>query len=351
MLTVASDTHRLHFGHELKDGRLEPSVERPERADVILQAVQASNLGPIVPPHDLDEELLVRVHPRRYLDFLQSAHAAWCAAHGEGDALPLAWPVRGLRDLEPRDIDGRLGYYSFDAGTPIMAGTWSAAHAAAAIAATAADHVAAPAAGRGSHPAAAFALCRPPGHHAAADLYGGYCYLNNAAVAAETLLDRGAERVAILDVDYHHGNGTQSVFYGRRDVLFVSIHADPADEYPFFAGFADERGDGAGEDFTLNLPLPPGSDFAHYLAALERAEMTIAEFAPDALVVSLGVDTFAGDPLGRFRLSRDDLARIGAAIAGLRRPTVFVMEGGYPIADLGANVLAVLTAFADGHRG
>ena len=182
-------------------------------------------------------------------------------------------------------------------------------------------------------------------HHAGADFFGGYCFLNNAALAAQHLLDDGARRVGILDIDYHHGNGTQSIFYGRGDVLFASIHADPRTEYPFYLGHADETGEGAGLGCNMNLPLPAGSTSPQWFAALETACIKLASYAPDALVVSLGVDTFAGDPLSHFSLQSADFLRIGERIAHLGLPTVFVLEGGYAVGEIGINVVNVLEGF------
>jgi acetoin utilization deacetylase AcuC-like enzyme len=190
----------------------------------------------------------------------------------------------------------------------------------------------------------AYALARPPGHHAAADSFAGYCYLNNAAIAAHAWTERGA-RVAIVDVDYHHGNGTQQIFYDRDDVLFVSLHADPAFEYPFFLGFAAERGWGAGEDCTRNFPLPAGTTWAEYGPALDAALATVRKYAPDGVIVSLGVDTAAEDP-DLFELTADDYPRIGGALAGLDLPTVVVQEGGYNLDVIGRNVAAVLKELA-----
>jgi acetoin utilization deacetylase AcuC-like enzyme len=174
---------------------------------------------------------------------------------------------------------------------------------------------------------------------------GGYCYLNNAAAAAALLLSSGAKRVAILDVDYHHGNGTQDIFYGRSDVLVVNIHADPRHEYPYFSGFADERGRGAGEGFNVNIPLPPGTGIQQYLEALNAACDRVTAFAPDAIIVSLGVDTYIKDPIGTFKLRTEDYPSIGKRIAGLGRPTLFVLEGGYAVPDIGPNVAGVLQGF------
>jgi len=191
----------------------------------------------------------------------------------------------------------------------------------------------------------AFALTRPPGHHAGADFFGGYCFLNNAALAAQALREGGSARVAVLDVDYHHGNGTQSIFYERADVLTISIHGDPRTEYPFYLGHADERGAGAGEGCNLNLPLPRGTGFERWLEALDAAIAAVRAFRPDALVVPLGLDTFEGDPISGFHLKSADYLRVGARIASLALPTVFSFEGGYAVAEVGVNAVNVLEGF------
>jgi acetoin utilization deacetylase AcuC-like enzyme len=191
------------------------------------------------------------------------------------------------------------------------------------------------------------ALTRPPGHHAGPNYMGGYCFINNAAVAAQALRDGGLQRVAVLDVDYHHGNGTQTCFYERSDVLTASIHGDPRTEYPFFLGHADERGHDAGEGFNLNLPLPRGTGFDVWWAALQTALQAVADFAPQALVVPLGLDTFEGDPISGFKLRSADYLQLGRAIAQLRLPTVLTFEGGYAVAEVGMNTVNVL----EGLRG
>ena len=221
----------------------------------------------------------------------------------------------------------------------MVAGTWAAARGAADAAMTAASLVAV-----GER--AAYALCRPPGHHAGRATYGGYCFLNNAALAVERLRAHGRSRVAVLDVDFHHGNGTQDIFWRRGDVLFVSIHGDPRSEYPWFLGHADERGEGEGEGANLNLPLPVGTAWPAYEAALGTALDAIAAFGADALVVSLGVDTYEHDPISSFALDADGYPRIGRSIAALDLPTVLVQEGGYAVEGVGGNVAAVLSAFA-----
>jgi acetoin utilization deacetylase AcuC-like enzyme len=241
-------------------------------------------------------------------------------------------------DVYPANFAARLGRFSFDSGSPLTSGTWQAACQGAFCALDAADAVA------GGAPAA-FALSRPPGHHAGADFFGGYCFLNNAALAAQALRERGLARVAILDIDYHHGNGTQAIFYDRADVFFASIHGDPHTEYPFFLGYLDERGAGAGEGFNLNLPLPRGTGFPRWREALHLALQRIAAFRPDALVVSLGLDTYEGDPISGFQLASADFLTVGDDLARTGLPTVFVFEGGYAVDALGVNAVNVLEGF------
>lgn len=339
MLTIYSDEHRLQDGKaELIDGQLLPCFEMPRRADMIRERVLAVGLGAIVPPEDHGRTPLARVHRPDFLEFLETAWAQWVATGRTHDALPLCWPTRTLRQVCPERIDGRLGYYSLDAGTPITAGTWRAAYMSAQVALSGARRVA-------EGEPAVFALCRPPGHHAAADVYGGYCFLNNAAIAAQALRDRGAARVAILDIDYHHGNGTQAIFYDRGDVALASLHGHPQDEYPFFLGYAEETGIGAGEGCNANYPMRHGTGFGLWREALEHACGRIAGWRAEALVVSLGVDTYKGDPISRFRLESEDFTTIGRDLARLALPTLFVMEGGYAVAEIGVNAVNVLTGF------
>lgn len=343
MRTVFTEEHRFQDGKsELIDGKLLPCFEMPKRAEYVIDRVREVRLGEVVGYQDFGRGPLERVHSEPFLRFLETAWEAWVEAHGEYDALPLVWPTRGFRtDVEPDAIDGKLSYFSLDAGTPITAGTWRAVTAAANVALTGQKMVA-------GGEDAVFSLCRPPGHHASQDVYGGYCFLNNAAIAAQAFLDTGAGRVAILDVDYHHGNGTQSIFYERSDVLFASLHGHPKQEFPYFLGYEDETGAGAGEGFNHNYPLLWGSAFDRYGAALEEACAKIESYGPDALVISLGVDTFEKDPISKFKLTRADYPRIGARIARIGRPTLFVMEGGYAVEEIGINAVGVLTGFEGG---
>jgi len=232
-----------------------------------------------------------------------------------------------------------LGYYAMAIETALTSGTWQAALASASCATTAQKLVT-------SGQREVFSLCRPPGHHAASDLYGGYCFLNNAALAAQGFLNDGATRVAILDVDFHHGNGTQDIFYERDDVLFLSLHGDPVHAFPHFLGYADETGSGKGEGFNVNYPMPPGTPFDVWGEALSASLAEITRYKPDALVISLGVDTFEKDPISFFKLTSPDFVTCGSMIAELDMPTLFVMEGGYAVSEIGTNTVNVLNGFA-----
>ncbi|MEX0900725.1 MAG: histone deacetylase family protein [Gammaproteobacteria bacterium] len=342
MITVHSDRQALHHSAgELTSGRFVPAFEQPGRIDAVLAALEAAALGPVIAAAPADARALRGVHTDDYVGFLRDAWTLWRAQRGEHDALPLNWRAPGMRRIRPDSIDGLLSYYSFDAGTPITAGTWDAVLGATGAVLEAQRLVAAGA-------RAAFALTRPPGHHAGRNFYGGYCYANSAAIAAQAFRDGGAARVAVLDVDYHHGNGTQEIFYERADVLTVSIHADTRVTFPYFLGHADETGDGDGDGYHLNLPLPHGTAWNTYESALDAALLRVADHAPDAVVVSLGLDTFDGDPISHFRLQERDFAALGAMLATLDTPTLLVFEGGYAIEALGANTVAVLRGFDNG---
>jgi len=354
MITIFSPDHALHNApHEFLDGKLIPPHESPMRVQMILEALERAGIRPIQPPRAFDIDPIRAVHNDDYLAYLAQAYERWVAAGGDAAAvLPSTLAVRWMsrRSVGPLVAPG---YYSFDLSAPIVAGTYRAARAAADAALTGAALLL-------EGQPLAYALCRPPGHHAGRDLYGGYCYLNNAAIAAQYLaignwgsgtgsapnsqspIPNSQSRVAILDIDFHHGNGTQQIFYDRDDVLFVSIHADPVREYPYFAGYADERGAGAGAGFNLNFPLEAGVTNARYLAVLEQALAAIADFAPRFLVLSAGFDTFGGDPIGDFALTADAYPLIGRQIAMLGLPTLVVQEGGYAVAALGENAAGLL---------
>lgn len=348
MKTFWSSTHLSHRPkQELIDGHVAPHVEVPERAELVLGSVRQASLGDVMEV-GIDESdvraAVERVHDPNFVEFLSTAWNEWRKEGRDWDALPVVWRVDALSGpvpASPAVIDGKLSRWSFDAGTPICSGTWSAALGAAACALAAAEAVLA-----GER--ASFALCRPPGHHAARAAYGGYCYLNNAAIAAERLREGCAHRIAVLDLDYHHGNGTQAIFWDRPDVLTVSIHADPRQEYPYFLGYAEETGGDSAPHTNLNLPLPWGTGWNVWLRALDQAIARVTEFAADAVVLPLGVDTYESDPISRFRLQTPHYRRVGARVRDVGLPTVVVLEGGYATAAIGANVVGVLTGLADG---
>ena len=344
MITFYNPHHALHQGRfEMFRGQLVPCFEVPARADFVLAELARRGLGEVRSPPRFEVPALTTIHTPRYLDFLAGAWDEWVAldpVNATRDALPSVWPARTFRtDVLPANFSARMGLFSYDAGSPLTSGTWVAARAGADCAFAAAGQLV-----QGAR--SAFVLSRPPGHHAGADFFGGYCFLNNAALAAQHLRDQGFERVAVLDIDYHHGNGTQSIFYDRSDVLFTSLHGDPHTEYPFFLGYADERGAGAGVGFNHNLPLPRGTGFAVWREALKTALQGIAAFGAQALVVSLGLDTFEGDPISGFTLRSEDYLRVGEDLAGAGLPTVVVFEGGYAVAEVGVNAVNVLAGLA-----
>jgi acetoin utilization deacetylase AcuC-like enzyme len=338
IFTVYSPLHALHNPpYEYFDGGTRVAyLESPERAWRILTALQSDARFVITAPQDFGLDPVLTVHDAGYIEFLQTAWARWQEIptdYPKEALLPTTFAIRRSAVHQREDVLGAAGYYLMDLSAPIAAGTWQAALASAHCALSAAQHLR-------QEGGLAFALCRPPGHHAGFDYAGGYCYLNNAAIAAQSLTALGS--VALLDIDYHAGNGTQDIFYNRDDVFTQSIHADPNGEYPHFWGYASETGAGAGLGFHQNYPLPPGTGEALYLDTLDQALERIRTYQPGALVISLGVDTLSGDELGTFYLSRDTLAQAAARIASLQLPTLTVMEGGYNNADLGGSVLAFL---------
>lgn len=337
MLTIYSEDHQLH------DGLLEPdgdgwaaSVECPPRANNVVTAILERKLGDIIPPRSYSDDKLTTVHDPDYVNFLSLAWSEWIAAGEKGsNAKPFAFVGAGMRYADTRNIHGRLGRYSFGSNAPLVAGSWQAIRRSAEVGLTGADLIL-----EGER--FAFSACRPPGHHATTAQCGGYCYLNNTALATQSLIDVGMDRVAVLDVDYHHGNGTQSIFYERDDVLTLSLHADPALEYPYFLGFKDEQGSGPGEGFNRNYPLPFGTDWKAYSEPLHDALKHIQDFFPSAVVVALGLDTFAGDPISYFEILAEDYISMGQRIGALNLPTLVVLEGGYALDAIGENTVNFL---------
>lgn len=339
MRTFFSEKHRLHFPQaELSGGEFVTPFERPSRAEYILNRLRERGFETPADPGDIEMGPVRDIHDHGFLDFLQTAWADWKAEGFAGEIMPTGYPARRMQTRCPRHIDGKVGYYALALETAMTAGTWEAAKSSCASAQAAQRDVA-----QGAR--SAFALCRPPGHHAAIDMYGGYCFINNAAVVAQMFRHTGAERVAVLDIDFHHGNGTQDIFYHRSDVLFASLHGQPEDAFPYFLGYGDETGAGDGEGATVNYPMAPGTPYSVWVDALEDAVKQIRTFGADALVVSLGVDAFKDDPISFFKLESDDFTDCGRRIETLGLPTVFCMEGGYAIEAVGINTVNVLEGF------
>jgi acetoin utilization deacetylase AcuC-like enzyme len=337
--TVHTEKHRLRRSKtELFGGALVPPFECAERIEYVIDRLGAVGLGPVQEPTAHGMDPVRRIHTDDYLSFLETCWAEWQAAGFEGEAIAANWPARRMTGRRPQHIDGLIGYHSLASETSISEGTWEAALASADVALTARDLIA-------GGERAAFALCRPPGHHATWDMFGGYCFLNNAAIAAQAFLDDGAGRVAIVDVDFHHGNGTQDIFYRRDDVLFLSLHGEPENAFPYFSGYKDETGEGPGDGFTVNYPMPEGTPYSTWAGALDDACRRIAAYAPDALIVSLGVDTFEEDPISFFKLTSADYRTYGEVLGRLGLPTLFVMEGGYAVEQVGVNTVNVLEGF------
>jgi acetoin utilization deacetylase AcuC-like enzyme/ribosomal protein S18 acetylase RimI-like enzyme len=333
-LKVFSSTrHALHHVRE------RGYVERPARVEVILKALEALPDVERLPARNFGEKPIRAVHDADFVNYLRN----FCQELPEHELVyPYVFPIRRT-DRPPRDKVRRAGYYCIDTFTPLSRDAYKAARAAVNVALSGAEALAA------GHQLV-YSLCRPPGHHAERDTYGGFCYFCNGAIAAQALIATFG-RVAVLDVDYHHGNGTQDIFYNRRDVLTVSIHGHPSFAYPYFAGFADETGEGEGKGFNHNLPLPEDVHDARYLEALDHALGLVPKFKPEALVVSLGLDIAKADPTGTWSLTRDGLFEVGRRIGNLRLPTLMVQEGGYNIRWLGRNAQFLLTGVCAGALG
>ena len=326
---VVTDAHRLHHVRE------RGFVERPVRVERILRAIETLPGVEVLPVTEHGDAPILAVHDA---DFVQYLERVCSKLEPDRAVYPYVFPIR-LRDRQPIDEEMRAGYYCIDTFTPLTHNAYVAARAAVDCVLTGADLIA-----RGER--LAYAICRPPGHHAERRVYGGFCYFSNAAIAAQALAARG--RVAVLDIDFHHGNGTQDVFYDRADVLTISIHGDPSYAYPYFAGFADERGAGAGEGFNHNFPLPEGVGDDAYLDVLAEALALVRQFAPTALVLSVGLDIAKGDPTGAWTISPDGFERIGGAIAALGLPTLAVQEGGYDTRVIGRNARQLLAGLQRG---
>lgn len=340
MKVVCHPDQKRHYPKQfLVNGRFQPNPEMPERFDRLLEGAVAAGCTPETPPeHGLEPARAV--HTTAYLDFLEHAFDRWQHIEGAADAVTPNIHT-DCRDVGyPASVVAQAGYHMSDVAAPIADGTWESVCWSARTATHAAMLVR-------DGASSAYALCRPPGHHAFGDMAGGFCYLNNSAIGAQ-VLRQAHPRIAILDVDLHHGNGTQSIFYARNDVLTASIHADPLRFYPFFWGYANEQGEGAGRGYNLNLPLRRESGDAEFLLALDTAIERVRAFSPGALVIALGLDAFEGDPFGGLRISTAGFRAIATRIADrLRLPTLIVQEGGYLCDELGENLSQFLRGFQD----
>ncbi len=352
MKAFFSEEQLLHSPRQfMRLGRITAPTDLPSRAESLQGALAARGIR-VEAPADYGRKPLEHVHSTDYLDYLETAYARWQALKAPGvdpgpEVLPNLSPYyNGRIDQAGRgpcpspSIVAQTGYYLSDLSCPIGPQTWRSALRSTHSAVAAADHVA----GAGS---VAYALCRPSGHHAHRDRAGGFCYLNSSATAASRLLQTWS-KVAVLDVDAHHGDGTQNIFYQRADVMTVSLHADPAGYYPFYTGYAHERGHGAGEGFNMNLPLAHGSGNPEFLRALDTALDALAGYEPQALVLALGFDTYKDDPISVLKLDIDAYRDIGARVASLGVPTVVVQEGGYMVEAIGPALNAFLQGYGRG---
>jgi len=338
MIVFYSDTHKQHNppfeGYTDKGNIL--ALEIPERAEIVLKELRETEWAEILPPIDFGLEPILEVHCSHYLNYLRSAFESWSQYSQVPDMafFPATFGI-DYEKVQSGDVSEEAGFFLLDTTVAITQKTFPAALESVNCALSGAKAM------KPGHPV--FALCRPPGHHAGREICGGYCYLNNAAIAAQWLSKSG--KVVILDVDYHAGNGTQAIFYNRADVFMVSLHANPAREYPRYAGYAHEIGVSSGEGFHRNFPLPAGITDAEYLLVLDEALTLIDDFSPDNLVISVGMDIYKEDPLGDFKITRQGIYEIGQRIAGLNLPSLIVMEGGYHIPSIGVNMVSFLNPF------
>lgn len=333
----------IQLGHKptrfLSRGNIVDYPDQPERARILLDAARASGAS-VHASRSFDQQHLAAVHKWRYLEFLEKGYKAWKRGKGAfEEIMPSARPIEKPARY-PRDIVGKAGWHLADFSCPVTEETWRVARASANTALTAAHLVSE---GEG----AVYALCRPPGHHAYDERAGGFCYLNNTAIAAQYLRQHH-DRVAILDVDVHHGNGTQGIFYSRGDVLTISVHADPKRFFPFYYGYESERGRGDGAGHNINIPLPVKSDDDIWVGAVEYAVERVQEYAPGALVIALGLDAHESDPLQGGAMTTPGFRRIASAITKLNLPTVIVQEGGYLNDALGDNLTSFMRGFEIG---
>lgn len=339
---VYTPQHRRHAPDEIRVKNVFfYSHEVPDRVEIIRSALASSNIYTFCHPRDFGESPIAEVHLHEMISLLKEASLAVGQDEFPDALFPECYPIRSTT-FQNNHIVARLGYFCHGPDSPIISGTWTAAYWSAQCALEAAQWLI-----EGSK--ITYALSRPPGHHASSDTFGGFCYLNNAAIAARHLqhsADNTGVKIAILDIDFHHGNGTQEIFYNDPSVLYCSLHVDPAIEYPYYWGSIQEKGKGAGIGTNFNWPLPRGTDNNHYLEALEEAVAIIKRYSPRYLIVDFGQDIAKDDPLGGFSISPEGFARIGSVIANLQLPTLVVQEGGYHLEKIGSSVTNFFAGFS-----
>ena len=325
---VSSQKHVIHHV------RARGYFERPARVAALVEAASGLGLFTAVAPRRFSEQVILAVHDRHFVNFLKLVCTKLSA---NSSVYPDTFPIR-RPDRRPKDSPVQAGYYCIDSCTPLDRNAYEAARASVGVAMTAMEEVL-------GGCRVAYAVCRPPGHHAERKVYGGFCYFNNAAIAAHHLSRHG--RVAVLDIDFHHGNGTQDIFYNRCDVLTVSVHGHPNHAFPYFSGFANEVGEGDGMGYNRNFPLPAGTDEPRYLLAFDKAVACVIRFRPDFLVLSVGLDVLKNDPTGTFCLTAASLRRIGKRLGQLGLPMLVVQEGGYNLRNLKTGSVSLFTGLAE----
>ena len=345
MLVVFSDKHRLHSPELFfAMGRMSKYPDQPSRADSILSAIQGRKIGTIVKPENFGLGPIEQIHSEAYINYLKVAYEEWIMKGGdENGVIPDTFAVNISKQERERTLNGdntlaKMGIFTFDTATVIAQGTFEAAYEAVQVALTASKLL------MENNFGSTYALCRPPGHHASQELLGGFCFFNNAAIAAKYLITEYNKRVCVLDIDYHHGNGTQTIFYDQANPLVISLHAEDSD--PYFWGHTKEIGSGQGAGYNLNIVLPDGTGDEQYLSSLHKViTKSVLPYKPDVVVVSLGVDTYIDDPLGTFNITANGFTKIGSLLRTMGIPCVFVQEGGYDSPDLGLIVTNVLNGF------
>ena len=345
MLVIYSEKHRLHSPELFfAMGRMSPYPDQPSRADSILQAINERRIGPVKRPENFGMEPIAQIHSDVYINYLKVAYEEWIMKGGDANGvIPDTFAVNVTKQSRENTLRGdnalaMMGLFTFDTATVIAQGTFEAAYEGVQVALTAAKSLVE------ENLDGVYALCRPPGHHASQELLGGFCFFNNAAIAAKYLITKYEKRVCVLDIDYHHGNGTQTIFYDQSNPLVISLHAMDSD--PYFWGHAKEIGEGEGTGYNVNIVLPEGTNDEQYLSALQKViSKTILPYNPDVVVVSLGVDTFIDDPLGTFNVTASGFTKIGSLLRTMDIPCVFVQEGGYDSPDLGLIVTNVLNGY------